>query len=61
MNVRVPQLDNEINDIFEKAQDKKYLDGANLASMEDMIAELDGIEEHFKQLESTAEKYNVQQ
>jgi hypothetical protein len=61
MNVRVPALDKEINDCFEEAKDKKYLDGENMDQMFDIIQELDGIEAKFKELEETAEKYNNQQ
>jgi len=61
MNGRVLHLDTEINEIFEKAQDKKYLAGENLANIEDMIVEVNAIEAHFKDLETKAEKYNHQQ
>lgn len=47
--------------MFDKAKDKKYLDGENMEKMFDIINELDAIENHFKQLEATAEKYNNQQ
>lgn len=57
----VPALDTEINEVFDKSKDKKYLDGDNMDNMFEIINELDAIENHFKQLEETAEKYNNQQ
>lgn len=61
MNKMVPALDTEINEVFDKSKDKKYLDGDNMDNMFEIINELDAIENHFKQLEETAEKYNNQQ
>lgn len=55
MTGRILSLDTDINDIFEKAQDKKYLAGENLANIEDMIVEVNAIEAHFKDLEAKAE------
>ena len=55
---RVPKLDDEINALYEKAQDPKYLEGENMEKMFDILAELDEIEAKFKELEATKEKYN---
>jgi len=55
---RVPKLDAEINALYEKAQDPKYLEGENMEKMFDILAELDEIESKFKELEATKEKYN---
>ena len=60
MNVRIPALDKEINEAFDKAKDNKYLEGENMEKMFEIINELDAIENHFKTLEETAEKYNNQ-
>lgn len=60
MNVRIPALDKEINEVFDKSKDKKYLDGDNMEKMFEIINELDAIENHFKSLEETAIKYNDQ-
>ena len=60
MNVRIPALDKEINEVFEKTKDNKYLEGENMEKMFEIINELDAIENHFKTLEETAEKYNNQ-
>ena len=58
MNVRIPKLDGDINDIFDRSKDEKYLDGDNLEKMFDIINELNAIEDEFKVLEETAERYN---
>jgi hypothetical protein len=59
MQVRIPQLDKDINDCFERSKDPKYLDGDNLENMFDMITEMNAIEEEFKRLEETAERYQI--
>ena len=61
MNVRIPQLDTDINDCFDRSKDAKYLDGENLEKMHDMIHEMNAIEAEFKKLEATAERYQHQQ
>jgi poly(3-hydroxyalkanoate) synthetase len=48
MNKMVPALDTEINEVFDKSKDKKYLDGDNMDNMFEIINELDAIENHFK-------------
>ena len=40
----IPKLDNEINELFEKMQDAKYLAGENMDNMKAIIKELDEIE-----------------
>jgi hypothetical protein len=61
MNQRIPELDQNINDCFERSKDPKYLDGENLEKMFDIIAEMNSIEAEFKRLEETAERYQYQQ
>lgn len=61
MNVRIPKLDQDINDVFDRSKDAKYLDGDNLEKMFDIINELNQIEDEFKVLEETADRYNNQQ
>lgn len=54
----VPKLDAEINTLFDESQDAKYLDGANLDKMYDIIQELAEKETKFKQLEALKDTYN---
>lgn len=61
MAVRIPKLDQDIDDVFDRSKDAKYLDGDNLEKMFDIINELNQIEDEFKVLEETAERYNNQQ
>jgi hypothetical protein len=37
MNVRIPKLDNEINEVFDQSKDKKYLEGENMDKMFEII------------------------
>jgi hypothetical protein len=37
MNVRVPKLDNDINELFDLSKAGKYLDGDNIENMVTMI------------------------
>jgi hypothetical protein len=60
MNQRIPKLDSDINDVFGRSREPKYLDGDNLETMFDIINELNQIEDEFKVLEETAERYNNQ-
>ena len=59
LNERVPQLDAEINDLFEKAQDAKFLSGSS--DMFDILRVLLEYEEKFKALETLSLKCNRQQ
>jgi hypothetical protein len=59
MNQRIPELDNNINDCFDRSKDPKYLDGDKLDQIDVMIQEMNAIEAEFKNLEETAERYNV--
>jgi DNA-directed RNA polymerase subunit F len=54
----IPKLDTEINVLFEKAQNTKYLEGENMEKMFDILAELDEIEATFKELEERKDTYN---
>jgi len=54
----VPQLNNEINELFEMSQDGKFLKEESLNDMYDMLKQLDAIEERFKEHEAMATKYN---
>jgi uncharacterized Zn finger protein (UPF0148 family) len=58
LNELIPKLDTEINELFEKAQNPKYLEGENMEKMFDVLAELDEIEATFKQLEERKDTYN---
>jgi hypothetical protein len=37
INVRIPKLDNEINEVFDQSKDKKYLEGENMDKMFEII------------------------
>ena len=54
----VPALDAEINELFAKCQDKKFLNGENMERTSDILKDLDEIEEHFKQHELGAVRMN---
>jgi dynein heavy chain len=56
LNELVPKLDKEINELFEEAQDKQFLDGKS--DMFEMLKVLDGIEARFKELETRSTTYN---
>jgi DNA-directed RNA polymerase subunit F len=58
LNDLIPKLDTEINVLFEKAQNPKYLEGENMEKMFDILAELDEIEATFKELEQRKDTYN---
>jgi len=58
LNELIPQLDAEINELFEKSKDEKFLKEESLGDMYDMLKQLDAIEEKFNELEATATKYN---
>ena len=58
MNELIPKLDTEINELFDKTQDSKYLNGDNMEKMFEIIQELDDIENNFKELETRKELYN---
>jgi DNA-directed RNA polymerase subunit F len=58
LNDLIPKLDTEINVLFEKAQNTKYLEGENMEKMFDILAELDEIEATFKELEERKDTYN---
>ena len=56
LNELVPKLNTEINEIFEQAQDPKFLSGTS--DMYDILKVLGGIEAEFKAAEQTSLKYN---
>lgn len=58
LNDLIPKLDGEINELFEKAQDAKFLQGENMEKVYDILKDLDAIEANFQQLEERAATYN---
>lgn len=58
LNELIPKLDTEINELFEKAKQPKYLDGDNMERLSEVLQELDAVEATFKQLEERKETYN---
>jgi hypothetical protein len=56
LNELVPKLDKEINELYEEAQHKQFLDGKS--DMFEMLKVLDGIEARFKELETRSITYN---
>ncbi len=58
LNELIPKLDGEINELFDKTQDSKFLNGDNLDKMFEIIGALDEIENQFKELEQRKELCN---
>lgn len=53
-----PQLSSDIDDLLDRATNEKFTDGDSLEKMFDILGEIDEIENTFKQLEETKERYN---
>lgn len=58
LKLLIPQLSQEIDDLYERATHEKFTNGESLNQMFDILSEVDEIETKFKKLEEQKETYN---